>query len=222
MNVSVAAVQRAFSGQASAPPPTPPPDVTPPPPPPEKIHFGGLSDEDRIFTNVYGRHDPFLKGAMNRGDWYQTKELVQKGTDWIVGEMKKSGLRGRGGAGFSSGLKWSFMPKVSDGRPSYLVVNADESEPGTCKDREIMRHDPHKLIEGCLIAGVGMRARAGYIYIRGEYVNERRNLQRALAEAYEAGFLGKNACGSGYDFDLYIHYGAGAYICGERLLFLRV
>ncbi|KAL9241272.1 hypothetical protein vseg_015402 [Gypsophila vaccaria] len=192
-----------------------------PQPPPEKTHFGGLKDEDRIFTNLYGIHDPFLKGAMKRGDWYRTKDLVLKGTDWIVGEMKKSGLRGRGGAGFPSGLKWSFMPKVSDGRPSYLVVNADESEPGTCKDREIMRHDPHKLLEGCLIAGVGMRASAAYIYIRGEYVNERLNLLKARQEAYDAGFLGKNACGSGYDFDVHIHYGAGAYICGEETALLE-
>ncbi|ONM25635.1 NADH dehydrogenase [ubiquinone] flavoprotein 1 mitochondrial [Zea mays] len=135
--------------------------------------------------------------------------------------MKKSGLRGRGGAGFPSGLKWSFMPKVSDGRPSYLVVNADESEPGTCKDREIMRQDPHKLLEGCLIAGVGMRASAAYIYIRGEYVNERLNLEKARQEAYAAGLLGKNACGSGYDFDVHIHFGAGAYICGEETALLE-
>uniref|UniRef100_A0A803M6S1 NADH dehydrogenase [ubiquinone] flavoprotein 1, mitochondrial n=2 Tax=Chenopodium quinoa TaxID=63459 RepID=A0A803M6S1_CHEQI len=159
--------------------------------------------------------------AMKRGDWHRTKDLVVKGSDWIVNEMKKSGLRGRGGAGFPSGLKWSFMPKASDGRPSYLVVNADESEPGTCKDREIMRHDPHKLLEGCLIAGVGMRASAAYIYIRGEYVNERLNLQKARKEAYESGLLGKNACGSGYDFDVYIHYGAGAYICGEETALLE-
>uniref|UniRef100_A0A6N2NH31 NADH-ubiquinone oxidoreductase 51kDa subunit iron-sulphur binding domain-containing protein n=1 Tax=Salix viminalis TaxID=40686 RepID=A0A6N2NH31_SALVM len=192
-----------------------------PPPPPEKTHFGGLKDEDRIFTNLYGMQDPFLKGAMKRGDWHRTKDLVLKGTDWIVNEVKKSGLRGRGGAGFPSGLKWSFMPKTSDGRPSYLVVNADESEPGTCKDREIMRHDPHKLLEGCLIAGVGMRASAAYIYIRGEYVNERLNLERARKEAYEAGLLGKNACGSGYDFDVHIHYGAGAYICGEETALLE-
>merc|ERR1711871_1560502 len=144
------------------------------------------------------------------------KDLVAMGRDWIISEMKASGLRGRGGAGFPSGLKWSFMPKETDGRPSYLVVNADESEPGTCKDREIMRHDPHKLVEGCLIAGVGMGARAGYIYIRGEYVNERLALMRAIDEAYEAGYLGKNACGSGYDYDLYVHWGAGAYICGEE------
>ncbi|XP_031124905.1 NADH dehydrogenase [ubiquinone] flavoprotein 1, mitochondrial [Ipomoea triloba] len=205
---------RLYSAQAASTANTP--QSPPPPPPPEKTHFGGLKDEDRIFTNVYGLHDPFLKGAMKRGDWYRTKDLVLKGTDWIVNEVKKSGLRGRGGAGFPSGLKWSFMPKTSDGRPSYLVVNADESEPGTCKDREIMRHDPHKLLEGCLIAGVGMRAQAAYIYIRGEYVNERKNLEKARKEAYEAGFLGKNACGSGYDFDVHIHFGAGAYICGEE------
>jgi len=182
----------------------------------EKTSYGGLKDEDRIFTNLYCQGDPFIKGAMARGDWHRTKDLVLKGTDWIVAEIKRSGLRGRGGAGFPSGLKWSFMPKVSDGRPSYLVVNADESEPGTCKDREIMRHDPHKLVEGCLIAGVAMRARAAYIYIRGEYVNERLALERAVKEAYEKGFIGKNACGSGFDFDINVHYGAGAYICGEE------
>lgn len=210
---------RLFSTQAASTSSTPQP--TPPPPPPERTHFGGLKDEDRIFTNLYGLHDPYLKGAMKRGDWYRTKDLVIKGSDWIVNEMKKSGLRGRGGAGFPSGLKWSFMPKTTDGRPSYLVVNADESEPGTCKDREIMRHDPHKLLEGCLIAGVGMRARAAYIYIRGEYVNERKSLEKARKEAYEAGLLGKNACGSGYDFDVYIHFGAGAYICGEETALLE-
>lgn len=198
---------------------TPPPP--PPPPPAEKTHFGNLKDEDRIFTNLYGKYDPYMKGALARGDWHQTKTLVLKGSDWIINEIKKSGLRGRGGAGFPSGLKWSFMPKVSDGRPSYLVVNADESEPGTCKDREILRHDPHKLVEGCLIAGVAMRARAAYIYIRGEYVNERLNLQRAVKEAYEQGFIGNNACGSGYDFDVHIHYGAGAYICGEETALLE-
>ncbi|XP_010263147.1 PREDICTED: NADH dehydrogenase [ubiquinone] flavoprotein 1, mitochondrial-like [Nelumbo nucifera] len=170
---------------------------------------------------VNGLHGPFLNGAMKRGDCYRTKDSVLKGFNWIVNEMKKSGLRGRGGAGFPSGLKWSFMPKVSDGRPSYLVVNADESEPGTCKDREIMRHDPHKLLEGCLIAGVGMRATAAYIYIRGEYVNERKNLEKARREAYQVGLLGKNACGSGYDFDVHIHYGVDAYICGEETALLE-
>merc|ERR1712134_128156 len=172
--------------------------------------YGNLSDQDRIFTNPYGKHDPFLKGAMKRGDWYRTKDLVLMGRDWIISEMKASGLRGRGGAGFPSGLKWSFMPKNSDGRPSYLVVNADESEPGTCKDREIMRSDPHRLIEGCLVAGVSMRAVAAYIYIRGEYVYEAEVLARAIQEAYNAGLIGPNASGSGYDFDVHLHRGAGA------------
>jgi len=175
-----------------------------------------LSDEDRIFTNLYGRHDWRLKGAMARGDWYKTKEIVQKGDDWIINEIKASGLRGRGGAGFPSGLKWSFMKKPPDGRPKYLVVNADEGEPGTCKDREIMRNDPHKLVEGCLVAGSAMGARAAYIYIRGEFYNEASNMQVAINEAYKAGFLGKNACGSGYDFDVFMHRGAGAYVCGEE------
>merc|ERR1719216_846960 len=138
------------------------------------------------------------------------------GHDWCIDEIKKSGLRGRGGAGFPSGLKYSFMPKVSDGRPSYLVINADESEPGTCKDREIMRHDPHKLVEGALIVGFSMRACKAYIYVRGEFWYEINQLQRAVDEAYEKGFLGKNACGSGYDFDVVVHGGAGAYICGEE------
>ncbi|XP_078062815.1 NADH dehydrogenase [ubiquinone] flavoprotein 1, mitochondrial, partial [Mustelus asterias] len=157
-----------------------------------------------------------LKGALKRGDWYKTKEILLKGVDWILGEVKTSGLRGRGGAGFPTGMKWGFMNKPSDGRPKYLVVNADEGEPGTCKDREIMRHDPHKLIEGCLVAGRSMGAQAAYIYIRGEFYNEASNLQVAIKEAYEAGLIGKNACGSGYDFDVYVFRGAGAYICGEE------
>lgn len=184
--------------------------------PPPKTKFGPLADSDRIFTNLYGRHDWRLKGSMARGDWYKTKEIVEKGSDWIINEIKASGLRGRGGAGFPSGMKWSFMNKPGDGRPKYLVVNADEGEPGTCKDREIMRHDPHKLIEGCLIAGRAMGARAAYIYVRGEFYNETTNLQLAIKEAYAKGFLGKNACNSGYDFDVFCHRGAGAYICGEE------
>ncbi|ORZ35284.1 hypothetical protein BCR44DRAFT_331120 [Catenaria anguillulae PL171] len=181
--------------------------------------YGNLKDQDRIFTNLYGFHDYRLQGALKRGDWYKTKEIILKGSDWIINEMKTSGLRGRGGAGFPTGLKWSFMNKPNghlDPRPKYLVVNADEGEPGTCKDREIMRSDPHKLIEGCLVAGRAMGARAAYIYIRGEFYNEASNLQVAINEAYKAGLIGKNACGSGYDFDVYIHRGAGAYICGEE------
>jgi len=178
--------------------------------------YGGISDQDRIFTNLYKDGDPFIKGAERRGDWHQTKEILSMGPDWIIDEIKKSGLRGRGGAGFPSGLKYSFMPKVSDGRPSYLVINADESEPGTCKDREIMRHDPHKLIEGALCVGFSMRACKAFIYVRGEFWYEINQLQRAVDEAYAAGKLGKNACGSGYDFDVVVHGGAGAYICGEE------
>jgi len=175
-----------------------------------------LADKDRIFTNLYGYQHWGLEAARKRGDWDGTKEILEKGVDWIVDEMKKSGLRGRGGAGFPTGLKWSFMPKKSDGRPSFLVVNADEGEPGTCKDRDMMRHDPHKLIEGCLIAGFAMRAVAAYIYIRGEFYREAEVLQAAIDEAYAAGLIGPNACGSGYDFDVFVHRGAGAYICGEE------
>ncbi|MCC9623032.1 NADH-quinone oxidoreductase subunit NuoF [Thalassospira sp. MA62] len=175
-----------------------------------------LQDKDRIFTNLYGFQDFGLKGAQARGNWDGTKGLIEKGRDWIIEEMKTSGMRGRGGAGFPTGLKWSFMPKESDGRPAYLVVNADEGEPGTCKDREIMRNDPHTLIEGCLLASFAMNAHAAYIYIRGEFYHEASNLQIAIDQAYEAGLVGKNACGSGWDFDIYLHLGAGAYICGEE------
>jgi len=180
-----------------------------------------LADKDRIFTNLYGMHDRTLKGAQKRGHWDGTAKIIKNGRDWIIDQMKASGLRGRGGAGFPTGLKWSFMPKESDGRPAYLVVNADESEPGTCKDREIMRHDPHTLIEGCLIASFAMNANACYIYIRGEYIREKEALQAAIDEAYEAGLVGKNAAKSGWDFDIYLHHGAGAYICGEETALLE-
>jgi len=137
-----------------------------------------LADRDRIFTNLYGQSDWRLDGARRRGDWDGTKELILKGREWIVEQIKESGLRGRGGAGFPTGLKWSFMPKESD-RPTYLVVNADESEPGTCKDRDILRNDPHKLVEGCLLASAGMGVHDCYIYIRGEFCNEAQRLQAA-------------------------------------------
>jgi NADH-quinone oxidoreductase subunit F len=176
-----------------------------------------LRDEDRIFTNLYGWESPFLEAARTRGDWDGTKELIALGRDAIITMVKDSGLRGRGGAGFATGLKWSFMPKERPpGRPAYLVVNADEGEPGTCKDRDIMRHDPHKLVEGCVIAGFAMNVTAVYIYIRGEFYHEASNVQRAIDEAYDAGLVGKNACGSGFDIDIYLHRGAGAYICGEE------
>jgi NADH-quinone oxidoreductase subunit F len=176
-----------------------------------------LADKDRIFTNVYGFQPWDLPAAQARGDWDNTKKLLERGQEAIIEEIKDSGLRGRGGAGFPTGLKWSFMPKESkDGRPSFLVINADESEPGSCKDREIIRHEPHKLIEGALCAGFAIRARAAYIYIRGEYIREAETLQAAINEAYDAGLIGKNASGLGYDFDVFMHRGAGAYICGEE------
>ena len=179
-----------------------------------------LADKDRIFRNLYGQHDWGLKGARSRGAWDGTKAFLEKGRDAIIEEVKTSGLRGRGGAGFPTGLKWSFMPKKSDGRPHYLVVNADESEPGTCKDREIMRHDPHLLVEGCLIAGFAMGANVGYIYVRGEFIRERERVQAAIDEAYDAKLIGKNNV-NGWDFDLYVHHGAGAYICGEETALLE-
>jgi NADH-quinone oxidoreductase subunit F len=185
-------------------------------------YTGPLADKDRIFTNLYGFQEPWLKAARARGDWDNTKGLFAIGQDAIIEKIKASGLRGRGGAGFPTGMKWGFMPKEpKPGKPNFLVVNADESEPGSCKDREIIRHDPHKLIEGSLIASFAMRARAAYIYIRGEFIQETRVLERAVAEAYEAGLLGKNAAGSGYDFDLFVHRGAGAYICGEETAMLE-
>ena len=180
-----------------------------------------LADQDRIFTNIYGWSSASLAEAKKRGDWARTAGLMKKGPDAVIEAVKASGLRGRGGAGFPTGLKWSFMPKEVKDRPHYLVVNADESEPGTCKDRDILRHEPHKLIEGCLLAGFAMRANAGYIYIRGEFVNEAIALQKAIDEAYAAGLLGKNAAKSGWDFDLYVHRGAGAYICGEETALLE-
>jgi NADH-quinone oxidoreductase subunit F len=182
-----------------------------------------LRDQDRIFTNLYGFEDWRLDAARQRGDWDNTKAILDKSPTAIIDEIKASGLRGRGGAGFPTGLKWSFMPQddKKDGRPSYLVVNADEGEPGTCKDRDMMRHDPHKLVEGCLVAGFAMRAVAAYIYIRGEFHHEANILEAAIAEAYDAGLIGKNACGSGYDFDVYVHRGAGAYICGEEMALIE-
>ena len=175
-----------------------------------------LKDSDRIFTNLYGLQDWRLASARKRGDWEGARALIEKGRDWIVEEIKASALRGRGGAGFPTGLKWSFMPKESDGRPHYLVVNADESEPGTCKDRDIIRHDPHKLLEGSLLAGFAMGAHTAFIYVRGEFYREAERLQAAIDEARDAGLIGPDACGAGWPFDVVLHRGAGAYICGEE------
>ena len=174
-----------------------------------------LSDKDRIFTNLYGFSGSGLAAAQARGDWKGTRELMAKGREWMIEEIKASGLRGRGGAGFGAGMKWSFMPKEVT-RPHFLLINADEGEPGTCKDREIIRNEPHKLIEGALLAGFAMGAHTAYIYIRGEFFREAEVLQKAIDEAYAAGLIGRDACGSGWAFDLHVHRGAGAYICGEE------
>ena len=179
-----------------------------------------LKDKDKIFSNLFGDKPSSLKEAQLRGDWDKTNDFIIKGSDWIIDEVKKSELRGRGGAGFPTGLKWSFMPKDPD-KNNYLIVNADESEPGTCKDRDMIRNEPHKLLEGCLLAGFAMNAHSCYIYIRGEYYNESVVLQKSIDEAYEAGLIGKNACNSGWDFDIYLHRGAGAYICGEETALLE-
>ena len=181
-----------------------------------------LQDKDRIFTNLYGDFGRDVQSAKTRGDWKDTKEIIAKGKDWIINEVKLSELRGRGGAGFPTGMKWSFAPKeVKPGRPHYLVINADESEPGTCKDRDILRFEPQKLIEGCLIASYAVNANTCYVYIRGEYIAESKILQEAIDEAYKNGLIGKNASGTGFDFDMYIHLGAGAYICGEETALLE-
>ena len=176
-----------------------------------------LQDKDRIFTNLYGDFSRDIVSAKSRGDWKDTAALIAKGKDWIINEVKLSELRGRGGAGFPTGMKWSFAPKeIKPGRPHYLIINADESEPGTCKDRDIIRFEPQKLIEGCFISSYAIGANTCYIYIRGEYFNESKILQEAINEAYKEGMIGKNACGTGFDLDIHIHLGAGAYICGEE------
>ena len=183
-----------------------------------------LKEQDKIFTNLYGIESPDLDAAKKRGDWLDTKKFLIQDADTIIQQVKDSGLRGRGGAGFPTGMKWSFAPKKTDpkeGKPHYLVVNADESEPGTCKDRDIIRNDPHKLLEGCLIASRAVNANTCYIYIRGEYYNEAVALQKAIDEAYAANLIGKNACDSGWDLDIYVHRGAGAYICGEETALLE-
>ncbi|MEG8099323.1 NADH-quinone oxidoreductase subunit NuoF [Candidatus Liberibacter brunswickensis] len=179
-----------------------------------------LKDQDRIFTNLYGLQGKSLSESMSRGHWDNTDKILEKGRDWIINEIKLSGLRGRGGAGFSTGMKWSFMPKVCSDRPHYLVVNADESEPGTCKDRDIMRHEPHTLIEGCVIAAFAIGAHCVFIYVRGEFIRERESLQVAVDECYDRGILGLNSI-LGYDVNIIVHHGAGAYICGEETALLE-
>ena len=166
-----------------------------------------LKDQDRIFKNLYNDLGSDIESSQKRGDWSNTKDIIKKGREWIINEVKTSELRGRGGAGFPTGLKWSFAPKEVGSKPHYLVINADESEPGTCKDRDILRFEPHKLIEGCLISSYAVNAHICYIYIRGEYYKEGQALQKAIDESYAKKLIGKNASETGWDLDIYIHYG---------------
>ncbi|MFT4967760.1 MAG: NADH-quinone oxidoreductase subunit F [Candidatus Deianiraeaceae bacterium] len=176
-----------------------------------------LKKEERIYKNIYGCGSVDLTSSQERGDWLRTKEFIEIGKERIISTIKSSGLRGRGGAGFSTGLKWSFVPpKEKSQKPHYLIINADESEPGTCKDREILRHEPHKILEGIVIAARAIESNTCYIYIRGEYVHEANVMENAIKEATNAGLIGKNACGSGWNIDVFVHRGAGAYICGEE------
>ena len=180
-----------------------------------------LEDKDRIFQNLYNDKGSDIDSSFLRGDWKNTKEILSKGREWIINEIKLSELRGRGGAGFPTGLKWSFAPKELGSKPHYLVINADESEPGTCKDRDILRFEPQKLLEGCLIASYAINAHNCYIYVRGEYFREGQKLQTAINEAYTKKYIGKNSCDTGWELNIYIHYGAGAYICGEETALLE-
>ena len=180
-----------------------------------------LKDSDKIFKNLYNQKSWHIDSSIEMGDWNNTQDILSKGKNWIIEEIKKSELRGRGGAGFPTGLKWSFAPKEIGSRPHYLVINADESDPGTCKDRDILRFEPQKLIEGCLISSYAVGAHVCYIYIRGEYYREGQILQEAIEEAYKKNFIGKNSCNSGWNLDIHIHYGAGAYICGEETALLE-
>ncbi|MAH88539.1 MAG: NADH-quinone oxidoreductase subunit F [Pelagibacterales bacterium] len=175
-----------------------------------------LDKKDKIFNNLYGLKGKGLKTAKNFGDWTNAKDVILNGKDWILKHVKDSGLRGRGGAGFPTGLKWSFMPSKTEYKPNYLIVNADESEPGTCKDREILRNEPFKLLEGMLYASIAMEVNTAYIYIRGEFYNEFVSLQNAIDECYENNLLGKKILKTDYNLDVYVHRGAGAYICGEE------
>jgi len=172
--------------------------------------------EVRVLSEYFG--DPgarTLKGWEERGGYRALRKALGMAPGDIVNEVKASGLRGRGGAGFPTGVKWSFMPQASE-KPHYLLCNADESEPGTFKDRELMRWTPHALIEGCLIGAHAIRAKHAYIYIRGEFFEAAQIMARAIEEAYAAGYIGKDIMGSGIDIDLTFHLGAGAYICGEE------
>ena len=177
--------------------------------------------ETRVLSRRFGRpNSAAIDTYLADGGYQAFLKAAKMKPEEIIEEVKISNLRGRGGAGFPAGMKWSFVPRNSP-KPKYIVVNADESEPGTCKDRLLMEYDPHLLIEGCLIAGLSVGAHAGYIYVRGEYRYLIDILDKALGEAYQGGWLGTNIQGTGFDFDLYTHTGAGAYECGEESALLE-
>ena len=180
-----------------------------------------MANHETLFIQHFKEESRPLEYYLKKMGGYTASQKAFKMTqDDVISEVKKSNLRGRGGAGFPTGMKWGFIPKQS-ARPKYLVCNADESEPGTFKDRDIMRYTPHLLIEGMVIGGYAIGSHHGYIYIRGEYTREAKLLEQAIDEAYAQGYLGKNIQGSGFDFDLTVHRGAGAYICGEETALLN-
>jgi NADH-quinone oxidoreductase subunit F len=172
-------------------------------------------DEVKIISRRFGMGATDIDRYLELDGYKAVQKALQIGPEGIINEMKASNLRGRGGAGFPTGMKWSFVPKES-AKPKYVLCNGDESEPGTCKDRLIFDHDPHAVIEGVMIAAIAINSHKGYIYIRGEYRYLLEIMQKAIADAYAKGFLGKNIFGSGYDLDIYWHGGAGAYEVGEE------
>ncbi|MBK9167430.1 MAG: NADH-quinone oxidoreductase subunit NuoF [Bryobacterales bacterium] len=177
--------------------------------------------ETRVLTKRFGLPNSASLDTYLATDGYVAiRKAIEMTQDDVINEVKASNLRGRGGAGFPTGMKWGFVPRSSP-KPKYIVVNADESEPGTCKDRLLMEYDPHQLIEGMMIAGRAVDAKAGYIYIRGEYRYLIDIMDKAIAEAYQRGYLGKNLFGSDFSFDCYTHTGAGAYECGEESALLE-
>ena len=185
--------------------------------PPSALVVGKLTP---VLTRRWATPDAWRRETYERLDGYRAlRKALAAHQDDLIQLVKDSGLRGRGGAGFPTGMKWGFIPQ-NDGKPHYLVVNADEGEPGTCKDTPLIMADPHSLIEGVIIASYAIRAHNAYIYIRGEAVNAARRVRSAVAEAYAAGYLGKDILGSGFDLDLVVHSGAGAYICGEETALL--
>src|ERR1700735_2055554 len=172
-------------------------------------------DEVKVISRRFGMGAANIDKYIELDGYKAVQQAIAEGPEWIINTMKASGLRGRGGAGFPTGMKWSFVPKQSE-KPKYVLVNGDESEPGTCKDHLIFLEDPHSIIEGTMIAGLAIGAKMGFIYLRGEYRYLIEIMERALAQAYERGILGKNIFGKGFDFDAISHTGAGAYEVGEE------